>query len=90
MPLVLAAILLAGCKEEAVTVYTIPKEIYQPHVDVQPQLSWTTLPDDWEQQAAGGMRLASFSITGANGGSADVSVTSFAGQVGSDLANANR
>lgn len=55
----------------------------------KPQIEWT-LPADWKSTAPSPMRYASFIVTGKNGESGDVSVSSFAGDGGGDLANVNR
>ena len=52
-------------------------------------LAWTT-PNGWEQKKASSMRLAQFTIPGANGATAELAVTSFPGDVGGELANVNR
>ena len=53
------------------------------------EIQWK-VPRGWKQQPATGMRLGSFSVTGANGQQADVSVIPLAGAAGSHLANINR
>ncbi len=50
---------------------------------------WTA-PADWEAQPLGTMRKGSWKIPGPSGGSAEVSVLVFPGDVGGDLANVNR
>lgn len=55
----------------------------------QAALHWET-PAGWQQQAASGLRAASFLAPGQGGGSADVSVVTFAGAGGDVLANVNR
>lgn len=55
----------------------------------KPQIVWT-LPANWKPTAPSPMRYASFIVTGKNGESGDVSVSSFAGDAGGDLANVNR
>lgn len=47
-------------------------------------------PAGWQAQAAGGVRQGSFLVTDSSGHKADMSVTSFPGTVGGDLANVNR
>lgn len=47
-------------------------------------------PEGWQQQPAGQMVLGSFSIPGADGGKANMTITSFPGDVGGELANVNR
>ena len=51
--------------------------------------TWKT-PASWQKVAAGQMVLAKFSAPGATGGSADISISSFPGDVGGLLANVNR
>jgi hypothetical protein len=90
---------LAGCRDREVTTYRVAKETEAPAPD-QAQapaamapapaadFSWKA-PADWTPQAASGMRIASFSVAGSPG-PADVSVVSFSGDGGDDLANVNR
>jgi hypothetical protein len=72
---------------------TMPQALPPGHPDVDgpgmPKLAWT-LPSGWEEQAAAQMRVASFSIKGANGKQADVSIVPLAGMAGGDFANVNR
>jgi len=73
-----------GCRRQEITVYTVPKEKPAPTATAaaatsersrpQPMLSWA-LPSDWRQTANGPMSLANFSITGAAGEEAEVSIT---------------
>jgi hypothetical protein len=49
-----------------------------------------TLPDGWQQLAPDGIRLANLAVPGKNGGSATVAITSFPGEVGTELENVNR
>jgi hypothetical protein len=51
-------------------------------------LTWTA-PPSWEPKPGSPMRKASFAVPGP-GGSADLSVTAFPGDVGGELANINR
>jgi len=91
---------LAGCKDKSVTAYRIPKEpdfaaapaapaAAPASAPGEPSLRWTA-PSGWQQQTASGMRIGSFTVPGAGGASADVSVISFPGTGGDDLANVNR
>jgi hypothetical protein len=89
---------LAGCKDRSITTYRIPKEAVtapeqaaapEPAADSNGGLRWTA-PSDWKQQPVSGMRIGSFTVPGAGGASADVSVISFPGTGGDDLANVNR
>ncbi len=52
-------------------------------------IHWTT-PASWEEKPADGIRLGSFAIKSATGGHAEVAITSFPGQVGTELDNVNR
>ena len=89
--------LVAGCRDEGIATYRIPKEpdsVPAPAPAAgaptgSPALSWNA-PSGWVPQPAGGMRLASFLVSGAGGASANVSVVSFPGSGGDDLANINR
>lgn len=52
-------------------------------------LTWTT-PSVWLPKPLGPMRKGSFTITGADDSSADLSITAFPGAVGGEWANINR
>jgi hypothetical protein len=78
----LAAALLAGCGRDDIKVYRIAKDdstAPNPAAAAdqtgapQPQLRWT-LPAGWQEKAPGRMRVASFTVTGADGRTADVGV----------------
>lgn len=69
---------LAGCGQNDIRVYTVPKEkpsLATASTDAapQPQVHWK-LPAGWEEQAAGGMRLARFAVTGKDGHQADIAI----------------
>ena len=55
----------------------------------KPQLKWV-VPEGWKSVAASTMRYASFAIAGPDGATADLSVSTFPGDVGGDLQNVNR
>jgi hypothetical protein len=62
------------------------------HPDISgamPRLTWKT-PEGWTEVPPSGMRVASFSIRGADGKQADVSVVPLGGEGGGDVANVNR
>jgi hypothetical protein len=102
--LTLAAFALAGCGRDDVKVYHIAKEdsAAPPPVQIaapeqmpttqmqpsqQPQLQWT-LPDGWQEIAPSQIRVASFTVTNANGQTADVGVIPLpAGSSELDLVN---
>src|SRR5260370_18840650 len=48
------------------------------------------VPPDWKEQPLSEMRLASFKAEGANGESADISISSFPGDAGGLESNVNR
>jgi hypothetical protein len=52
-------------------------------------LSWTA-DANWQAKPAGGMRKASYTVTGEGGATADLAVTAFPGDVGGEIANVNR
>lgn len=52
-------------------------------------LTWTA-PAHWKAKDPGAMRKGSYTVTGEGDATADMSVTSFPGDVGGDLANLNR
>lgn len=53
------------------------------------ELKWTA-PPHWQSKTASSMRKATYLIVGADGATADLSVTAFPGAVGGELANVNR
>ena len=99
----LALLITAGCGQNDIKVYTVPKEQPSPmaqaalpagHPDIAaatatPQLKWTT-PDGWKEMPAADFRVASFKITGQEGKQADVSVIPLPGAAGGDFSNVNR
>ncbi|MBV9392231.1 MAG: hypothetical protein JOY96_10095 [Verrucomicrobia bacterium] len=91
--LALPALIVAGCDNQKIEVYRIPKEQAAIEVIAPAQPSsparWTK-PDDWQEQALSEMRLASYKVTGPDGAVADVSVTAFPGDAGGLVANVNR
>lgn len=54
-----------------------------------PGLTWTA-PATWTAKPLGAMRKGSFTVSGPDGASADLSITAFPGAVGGELANLNR
>jgi hypothetical protein len=52
-------------------------------------VQWT-LPNGWRQLPSDGIRLGNFLVPGKDGGQAAVAITSFPGEVGTELANVNR
>ncbi len=97
------AVTFAGCGRDDVKVHQLPKESSAPQpmpkmqsgdlLQIAPgpapaHLTWT-LPQGWEEQTPGEMRVASFSVRGSEG-TADVSVVPLSGAAGGDLANVNR
>lgn len=54
-----------------------------------PGLAWTA-PAAWQPKPVGAMRKGSFTIPGDAGATADLSITTFPGAVGGELANINR
>ncbi|HTA95560.1 MAG TPA: hypothetical protein VK769_05490, partial [Verrucomicrobiae bacterium] len=77
------AFALAGCGRDDVKVYHVAKDdsaappnqiaTSEQNSTTQPQLQWT-LPSGWQEIAPNQMRVASFTVTGANGETADVGV----------------
>ena len=55
----------------------------------KPQIKWV-VPKGWKSIAPSSMRYASFSVSGENGETADVSASVFSGEGGGDLPNVNR
>jgi hypothetical protein len=98
--LLLAGILSGLCacsRDRAITSYRIPKEEEEAQAPAADSaapsgpagIRWT-VPSGWQQQPASGMRQGSFRVPDAGGAAADVSVVSFPGTGGDDLANINR
>ncbi len=97
---VAGSLALNSCNNDKVEVYHIPKE----NVDVAMESGTGNLapppptdnpaewkkPDGWNTQPLSEMRLASFKVDGASGGSADISVTAFPGEAGGLSSNLNR
>jgi hypothetical protein len=54
-----------------------------------PQLTWAA-PAEWQPKQLTAMRKGSYTVPGAGGSAADVSITAFPGDVGGELANINR
>ena len=93
---------LPGLAGDEIQVYTVPKEHAEaqlppsqpaagsPDIPVNAAPIHWTLPGGWMQKPADGIRLGSFAINGANGGKAEVAITSFPGSVGTELDNVNR
>jgi hypothetical protein len=101
LTLVFLVFTLAACNNENISVYRIPKENNQVSMQTQTgsenlapppptnPATWTK-PGGWTEKALSEMRLGSFEVTGANGESADVSITSFPGDAGGLDSNVNR
>jgi len=96
--LLLAVVLVGGCGQDGIKVYSVPKEQPTPMAQADlpanqptttPQLKWKT-PAGWKELPAGDFRVASFKVTGSDGKQADVSVIPLPGTAGSDLSNVNR
>jgi len=93
----LALLALAGCKREEITEYTIPKETYSASAAAMPAghppqhapIHWA-LPAGWKEVPASGMRVASFTVPGENGQSADVSIVPLPSSASDELTNVNR
>jgi len=87
--------LLTACGEDPIVSYRTPKEPVA--VTAAPAaatgaattLRWSA-PREWHAEAASGLRIASFTAAGAAGATADISVVTFPGGGGDDLANLNR
>ncbi|HXA14734.1 MAG TPA: hypothetical protein VNW23_06365 [Opitutaceae bacterium] len=87
---------MASCRDETVTAYRVPKEAPSPATASlanvatgAPGIHWQK-PAGWQEQPLDGVRVGSFLVSGADGTKADLSVTTFPGDVGGDLANVNR
>jgi len=89
-------VLFASCRDEKVTAYRIPKEAPPPAAagpvsgaPDAPPIHWQK-PAAWQEQPLEGVRVGSFLVKGVDNTKADLSVTTFPGDVGGDLANVNR
>lgn len=99
----LAGLVLAGCGRPEIRSYRIAKEETEaqpppaaapageePAASAAPaEVSWTA-PAAWKAKPPSALRQASFDAAGPDGTVADVSVISFPGSGGDDLANVNR
>jgi len=86
-------LLLAGCRDTKITSYRVPKESLAPGPSTAEAGAATIhyqAPAGWQEQPGDAARQGSFLVTGADGAKADVSVITFPGDVGGDLANVNR
>jgi hypothetical protein len=93
---------LSSRADDQIRSYTVPKEqSAAPAAQPQPAqtasdipvnsapVQWT-LPESWRQLAPDGIRIGNFAVTGREGGKANVAITSFPGDVGTELDNVNR
>jgi hypothetical protein len=102
----LVAGLLAGCRrDDQIQIYQTPKETAAPApaAPAMPMMAanatpvpaasaaprWTT-PAGWQEVPPNGVRLGDFVVPGPDGKKAEVTITSFPGDVGGALANVNR
>src|SRR5258708_9776891 len=91
-----AALFCSSCNQSNITVYRIPKESVAIETGsgslapAPPSMfpKWT-VPPDWKEQPLSEMRLANFKAEGANGESADISISSFPGDAAVIDANTN-
>ncbi|MEY2479556.1 MAG: hypothetical protein QOI04_483 [Verrucomicrobiota bacterium] len=94
----LALFVFSSCNDSKIEVYRVEKE-REPQTS-QPssvsgesngsgEVTWQA-PADWEEQPATGPRKGTFKIHGPDGSEAELSITSFPGDVGGLLANVNR
>jgi hypothetical protein len=93
--LLLAPLLLTGCKDEQITVYRVPKEMPGGVAGAprggggggapRPHVHWEKLPAGWREEATSGSRAAAFSIAGSDGKRAEVAAIGFPGMGGTDL-----
>ncbi|MGE3310677.1 MAG: hypothetical protein AB7O66_11965 [Limisphaerales bacterium] len=90
-----------GCQREEIAAYDAPKDAAPPaapppghgsmagglpdQMPPRPGLRWKDLPTGWTELGASGMRVANFSIAGADNGRAELAVIPLPGTGGSDL-----
>ncbi|MDE3084513.1 MAG: hypothetical protein KGJ37_04730 [Verrucomicrobiota bacterium] len=90
-----AVLLLAACRDEKIISYSAPKDAAPPAANLSdaaagaPGIHWQK-PAGWQEQPHESIRIGSFLVNGTDGAKADMSVTTFLGDVGGDLANVNR
>jgi len=89
-----ALLILTACQKTSIETYTIPKEA-APALVAPSETSQTlpfhwTLPKQWTEVPASGMRAASFKFTPSKYHAYDISIVKLSGNVGSLLANINR
>lgn len=98
--LVVAALVSGGCKRTTVAVYDVPKEAVSPSAPTaaitppsqnapKGRIQWTK-PDDWTELAPTAFRKGNYIAEGSDGKKAEITVSSFPGNVGGVLANVNR
>ena len=81
----------SGCRREEIQAYTAPKDkpaaastaTVPPTPKARPQVTWT-LPNGWQENGAGQMSVASFSIKGKGGTEAQVTITPLTKLAGRD------
>ncbi len=88
-------VLGAGCKDQSIQVYQIPKEQLKPIRQMAetparppataPHLRWGDLPTNWKAKAPSNMRAASIEITGKDGLIADVGAIPLPRMAGKEL-----
>jgi hypothetical protein len=76
--------------DEQIRTYTVPKEHHTSDIPVNTAPIQWTLPEGWQQLPSDGIRIGNFAIHVKNGGKAAVAITSFPGEVGTELDNVNR
>jgi hypothetical protein len=89
---------LVGCKDRTIAAYRTPKEMGAAIVPAGPAEAPLATPaairweatSAWQVQETDGTRAGSYLANGPDGTTADVSVITFAGTGGDDLANVNR
>lgn len=88
---------LAGCADESVRVYSVPKEEYlaslsarpaSPAAPATPHLHWE-LPAGWVEMKPERLKVASFAVRGEDGKVAEVGITPFPGMSGIELDTVN-
>jgi hypothetical protein len=91
--LLAAGLIFAGCRDTKIVAYRVPKDSPSaPPAEAAtpaPAIRWQA-PPGWQEQPADAVRQGSFRVTGADGATADMSVITFPGDAGGDLANVNR
>lgn len=75
---------------DRIQTYQVPKEPKtEVSAPVDKPLTWT-VPANWQEQPASKMRIGQLAVLGPNGSKAELAITAFPGNLGSEMMNVNR